>query len=62
MYEGKVDVEVVLRRGSNVLFQEKYRGTAEELNIAGTSRSYALILEKSLQMALDGAPGCCARY
>jgi hypothetical protein len=55
MYEGKVEVELTLRRGSDVLLQEKYRGTTQELNVAGTSRSYALVLQKSLQNALRDA-------
>lgn len=55
MYEGKVEVEIAVRRGSDVLLKEKYRGTDQELNIAGTSRGYALVLEKSLQAALQDA-------
>ncbi len=51
-YEGKVELSLTVRRGSEVLLQKKYQGTSESLNLAGTSKSYALTLEKSLQSAL----------
>ena len=52
MYEGKVELDVSLRQGDAEILREKYRGTSQDVNIAGTSKSYALTLEKSLQNLL----------
>lgn len=52
-YEGEVIIKVTLKKDNNVLFTETYSGKASDLNWACTAKSYGVMLERSLQKALN---------
>ncbi len=51
-YEGKVDLEIMLKKGDQVLLNKKYSGKANNFNWAATAKSYGLTVEQSLQSAM----------
>lgn len=52
-YEGKVGLDVKLKRGNEVILDKTYFGKADEgLNWAMTSKSYAIVLQSALRNVL----------
>ncbi len=49
LYEGKVQIEMVLKRKDEILLNKKYLGKASNMNWAATAKSYGLTVEQSLQ-------------
>lgn len=52
-YEGEVSIKIVLNRGGEGLLNKIYSGKASALNWAATAKSYGVILQRSLQQAMN---------
>jgi len=52
-YEGEVMIKIVLKKDNAVILDKTYSGKSTDLCWAATAKSYGIVLERSLQQAMN---------